>query len=154
MSNFKTPIIECDPIITPELFAIQTANSDAIVVIGFATGQVPERLRTIVKQRVDEGVPVFLLKNNPGRDNGVIDPLKEIGRPLVETGIIPLEHINVNRLEELMTVIQAELAKGKSGQELGQVVREKYIYGPDEQKPIPEWKIPGRLQRMRSRTKF
>lgn len=150
----KTPIIQCDPIITPEVFNIQTAGSDAIVVVGFATGQVPERLLTVIKARVDEGIPVFLLKDNFGRDHGVLDPLREIGRPLVETGIIPLEHINVNGLVELIAAIQEEAGAGKTGAELGEAIQQRYTYGSNEAKPIPEWEIPGRLEAMRKRTKF
>ena len=68
----KISVVEATPTLSPEQFDMVTKNTDAIVFIVYATGTSPEILNNIIKQKIEENVPVFLVSKNPGDNHGII----------------------------------------------------------------------------------
>lgn len=135
----KTLTIEITPIMTPEQLEMLTNGLDAVVLKVYATGTSPESLNEVIKKRTKEGIPIFLVSNNPGDNHGILKITYDTQKKSNEAGAIPLEKVNVNNLDVIYSSLQSEFAKGKRGAELGEAIREKFAYNESEPKPIPAW---------------
>lgn len=144
----KIPQVEVTPFTTPEQFEMLTDNSDAIIMIVFATGTSPERLNDVIKKRTSEGTPVFFVSKNPGDNHGILKITYGTQEKAKEAGAISLEKVNVNNLDLIISAIQVEFKKGKRGTELGEIIREKFSYKRDEPRPIAAWEDPAKIDEM------
>ena len=138
-------LIQVTPFTTPEQLEEFTEDMDVMVLIVFATGTSPTRLNDVIKKRTGEGIPVLLVSNNPGDKHGIMKITYEVQSLSLEAGAIPLEKVNINNLEEIQETIQVEFAKGKKGTELGEAIRERFAYKEGEQKSLPDWEIPEKI---------
>jgi hypothetical protein len=142
---------------SPDIFRMSTEGVDAIVIISFATGTVPQVLAPAIRDRVEAGVPVFLLSDNAGDKHGILKIAYGVQAVIAEAGAISLEKVNINNLEEVVAAIDQELSQGYKGKELGEIINKKYKYGADEQKPLAEWETPegikGQQERLAALTK-
>ena len=120
-------IVRATPLLTLEQMEAMTKNVEAIVIITFATGTVPDRLGPIVQAKVEAGVPVFLVSNNPGDDVGILRDKYLPQANFRDAGAIRIESVNINRIEEVFAAIQEEAAKGKRGGQLGAAVEQRFL---------------------------
>ena len=146
----KISVIEATPTLSPEQFDMVAKNADAIVFIVYATGTSPEILNNVIKQKTEEDIPVFLVSKNPGDDHGIIKIIYDTQVKSLEAGVIPLQKVNVNNIDEICIAIQKEFSKGKKGNELGQIIKEKFSYKEGEKIPIPGWNNPIEIEKQKN----
>lgn len=125
------PLINCatikaEPSLTPELFEAMTNGAESIVITAFASGTVPERIIPIIKSRVDSGVPVFLVSNNPADSHGIERLKYQPQVNVAEAGATALKNVNANNIADVLKAIQEETAQGKKGSELGKAIGERF----------------------------
>lgn len=138
----KVSQIFINPGMTPNQLEEFTANSNAVVLIVYATGASPESLNEVIKNRTDEGIPVFLVSNNPGDNHGILKITYGTQEKSKNSGAFALEKVNVNNLEVINAVIEQKYKEGKRGAELGRAVQEEFLYKDNESRPIPSWEDP------------
>lgn len=133
--RYDIPVISCFPGLMPEKVAENTENAGAVILISFATGTTPTNLDPVIAKRTREGIPIFLLSDNKKEDHGI--PRSNYGtqKDSAKAGAIALQKVNVNNLSEVMEAIKEELAAGKKGAELGEAIKQRFAYGPDEKLP-------------------
>ncbi|MFA6585693.1 MAG: hypothetical protein WCS86_00845 [Candidatus Paceibacterota bacterium] len=149
----KVLLVTATPIITPEQFDLLTEGQDAIVFLVFATGTSPERLNNIIKKRTQEGTPIFLVSNNPGDNHGIIKITYDVQVESSKAGAIPLEKVNVNNLEEIISEIKKQFLTGKKGIELAHAVQNVFSYKEGEEKPVPGWENPNEVKKQKDLTR-
>ncbi|MFH1536555.1 MAG: hypothetical protein ABID45_01045 [Patescibacteria group bacterium] len=144
MGKINVPIIKCDPSNDAETILALAKGADALIMEAFGTGQTPLDLADAFKEIIEGGTPIFTLKEGGGTEHGIVKRDDwELNPAAVKVGVIPIEKINYNNWRELFDAISEEIEAGKTGTELGEAIRERFSYGPDETKPIPEWGKPG-----------
>lgn len=137
----KTAIVDSTPLLTPEQFEAFTTNTDAIVLLTYATGTTPERLNGVIKAKVDSGIPLFLLSKNPGDEAGIVRVVYDTLAKAIEAGAIPLEKVNSNDGAVVLATIQNFYDQGLRGEALGVAVQQRFAYQEGEEKPKAEWEI-------------
>ncbi|MFH0820373.1 MAG: hypothetical protein V1908_01220 [Candidatus Peregrinibacteria bacterium] len=149
---YDTTVISVGPGITAGLLEHCTAVAKAVILVTYASGTTPGCLNPVIRARVLAGVPVFLVANNPKNDNGIINSRRYATQvSALEAGAIPIEKVNVNRIEDVLSAIQDGLDAGQTGMELGETVRVKFAYGPGEKVPLAEWETPEGLAALATR---
>lgn len=146
----KIALLRVAPGMSPEQLEEFTRNSDAVILVVYATGTSPESLNSAIKKRTEEGIPVFLVSNNPGDIYGIVKIIYEPQVKSKDAGAIPLEKVNINNIDTINAAIEEEFSKGKSGAELGEAIREKFAYREDESRPIPAWEDPVEINKQES----
>lgn len=139
----RVPSVMCTPLLTEGQFLKLTAEAKAIIVVAYASGAMPDRLAPAIKQRIQEGIPVMVLSNNPGDQAGIIKFDYAAGKEAYDAGAVPLEKVNINQQGEVMAAIIEALNQGLRGQALAEAIRQRYAYGEGETKPLAEWDRPG-----------
>jgi L-asparaginase/Glu-tRNA(Gln) amidotransferase subunit D len=130
----KISSIRATPGMPPNLFERATEGANAVIFIGFTTGTTPTNLNEIIKRRTDEGIPVFILSDNPRDSYGIINPRKyETQVEALEAGAIPLQAVNVNKITEVGQAIKKAFATGKRGGELAKVIKEQFSLPSDSE---------------------
>lgn len=142
-SDPRVPAIECDPLLKADEFLARTEHAEAIIVVAFASGAMPDRLVPAIRQRIQEGIPVFVLSNNPGENHGPLRVIYAAGSGAYEAGAVRLEKVNVNHHREVKAAIHEALAKGLRGQALAREIGQLYTYQDGETLPVAEWDRPG-----------
>lgn len=135
----NTCVIQATPVLTAEQLDSFTNGADAVVLIAFATGTVPQRLIPVIESRVNSGVPVFLLSSNYGDSHGILKIAYEPQVKAAAVGAVALEKVNVNNIEEVVQAIKEEFSSGKKGNDLANTIERRFKYGDNEEKPKPEW---------------
>lgn len=141
-SDPRVPALMCDPFLTADYFLKKTEHAQAIVVVAFATGAMPDRLVPAIQQRLQQGIPVFVLSNNPGDSHGILRVKYAAGSGAYEAGAIGLQKVNVNQHQEVKAAISEALERGLSGQELAREIEQRYAYQEGEELPLAEWDDP------------
>lgn len=132
-------VIQCTPFLTPEQFFALSEGMEAIVVITFATGTVPDRIVPAIKRRIEEGIAVVALTNNPGNDHGMLRITYDAGSEAYESGMVGLQKVNVNHVQEVLKALSTGIKEGLRGADLANAMQEKYAYREEEEKPRAEW---------------
>ena len=141
-SNSKVATLVCSPGLTEDQFLSWTDGAKAIIVVAYATGTMPDRLVPAIQRRIQEGIPVFVLSDNPGDQHGIVKIMYAAGKGAYDAGAVPLEKVNVNQQAEVFVAITEALNRGLSGQALADAIRDRYAYHQGETKPIAEWDDP------------
>lgn len=145
-------IIRLNPTVTPERLDLATQDAEAVVLVVFASGALPDCLTPVIQRKISLGVPVFLLSNNPGDNHGILHPGRyAAGIGALEAGAIPLEKVNVNQAVDVEHAISQALDAGMKGAELAAHIQKQFAYGPDEEKPKAEWETPEGIAAQRER---
>ncbi len=139
MPRADISVVRATPVLTVEQFESFTTRCDAIVLIAFATGTAPQSLISAAKEKINSGIPIFLLSDNSGDDHGILKMTYENQFKWAEVGAISLEKVNVNNVSEVVNAINEEFTSGKRGQELGAAIEQRFKYGEQEVKPKAEW---------------
>ena len=134
-------IIRIYPGITAEFFDSMTENEKAVVLIAYATGTVPGILAPVIQQRTKEGIPIFLVSNNPGDEHGIRSTIYAAQEVVEDAGAIPIRKVNVNNLQEVLDFIKETSAQGLMGSDLGQAVYDHFDYKDGEKPPLSEWEL-------------
>lgn len=142
-------VIYCSPGLKAAHMELCTAGVGAIVLIGFATGTTPDRLEPVIRKRVESGVPVIILSNNPADPAGPSRLKYKAGQVNLKAGAIVLQKVNINHLEEVLAVLRESLSKGVRGAELIQLMKDRYFYQEGEVPPPPEWETEEGISYMR-----
>ena len=132
-------VLRCTPSLTPEQLSNHTEGMDVVVLIAFATGTTPDRLAPIIKKRIEEGVPVILLTDNPADPAGPSRLAYSAGQSALEAGAILLQKANVNHTEEVIKTVQEAFREGLCGTELSEHIQEIYSYQEGEKAPSSDW---------------
>lgn len=141
-SDPKVPTLMCDPFIKADDFLARTERAEAIIVVAFATGAMPDRLVPAIQQRIQQGIPVFVLSDNPGNNHGILRVIYDAGSGAYKAGAIGLQKINVNQYRELKAIILEALGKGLKGKDLEREIEQRYAYQQGEKKPLAQWEDP------------
>lgn len=141
-SDSRVPTLMCTPFLEAEEFLERTQSAQAIIVVAFATGAMPDRLVPAMQQRLQEGVPIFVLSDNAGNDHGILKITYAAGIGAYKAGAIPLEKANVNNHQEVKAAILEALDQGIKGQELTRTIKEKFSYQKGETRPVAQWDNP------------
>jgi L-asparaginase/Glu-tRNA(Gln) amidotransferase subunit D len=72
----KISVMAVNPGLTAENLDAVTKGVDAVLLIAYATGAVPEILNKVIKKRTDEKIPVFIVSSNYGAPHGILDTRK------------------------------------------------------------------------------
>jgi len=145
-SDKSTPFLMCDPFIEADDFLSRTKHAKAIIVVAFASGAMPDRLVPAIKQRIEQGIPVFVLSNNPRDDSGILSVKYEAGSGAYYAGAIGLQKVNVKNHLEVKDTIRRALKKGLTGQELAKEIEQSYAYKEGEELPVNEWDDPNYVE--------
>lgn len=132
----------CDPFLNAGEFLARTEQSQAIIFVAFASGALPDRLVPAMQQRMNEGIPIFVLSNNPGDKHGILAIHYDAGSRAYKSGAVALQKINVNHHEELKRVIADCLAEGLSGPALTKEIEQRYAFKEGEPLPLAQWDDP------------
>jgi L-asparaginase/Glu-tRNA(Gln) amidotransferase subunit D len=123
----KIGVVDSTPFLTPQYFDLMTKGVDAVIILAFASGTVPNALDETIKEKIDSNVPVFLVSKNPGDRHGIRNPKKY--KSLIKTlkaGAIALQTVNINDVVQVGQAIQKAFATGKRGAELGKVIKDQF----------------------------
>lgn len=134
-------IINAFPGLNPETLEVAAKNCSALLLIGHANGAIGQYLDNTVKKLVDAGKAVFVLSDNPGTNHGIVRYTDQPQITLREAGVIMLETVNVNNVQEVSVAIQNAIKEGLRGTQLAEFIRLKYSYAKDE-KPISQLGTP------------
>lgn len=139
----EVPAFYCDPFLMPDEFLARSEGAQAILVASFATGTIPDRLVPAMQQRLSEGVPIFVVSNNPGENFGITKITYAAGEEAYKSGAIALQKVNINHHREVKATILVEaLGRGLRGQELAREIEQRYAFQEGEAKPVAEWDQP------------
>lgn len=154
-AKYNIPVITITPFLESEEAEKQAKSADAVILITYASGATPERLKEFVEKMVKIDVPVFLVSSNIADDHGILNINKyETGAKIAEAGATAIEKINAKDVLELMKVIQRYLSEGLKGAALAEKVKNEFSYKPGEQKPLAEWDTPEGIAHMRESTRW
>lgn len=129
-----TPALIGNLDLTAQFFdAIEAEGSKALIVTGYATGTTPGALNPFITRTVERGVPVFVLSDNAGEDQGPQKIKYTAQQEAVDAGATILRDVNVNAGEEVAYAIQDAIDEGKTGEDLAQALIA--IYGTPAQEP-------------------
>lgn len=142
-------VVTATATITPEQFDMFFEKQDAVVFVVFATGTSPERLNDVIRKRTKEGIPIFLVSNNPGDNHGIMKITYDVQAESLKAGATPLEKVNVNNLQEIIFEIKKQFSAGKKGTELAQAIQKTFSYKEGDKKPIPAWENPVEIKKQR-----
>ena len=132
----EVPIITATPVLKEKQFSEIDSSVDAIIFITYASGTTPGWVNGAVQEKVNAGIPVFLVSNNPADNHGILNSTRyanQVGSN--KAGALALEKVNINSLQEIQDVITQEYQSGKRGGELGEAVYNIFKYKEDEIKP-------------------
>ncbi len=122
-----TPILNSNLELTRQIFdAFAKTDLKALVLVGYGTGTTPDALNPFILETTQRNVPVFILSSNYGDDHGVRKIKYEPQAKAAESGAIHLRDVNVRNLEEVINTIQGEIDKGIDGQNLAELISQKY----------------------------
>ena len=138
----RVSIVYAAPGLPEGAFDQATKDTNAVIFVVFATGTSPEYLNGVIAQRVAEGIPVFLVSNNPGDTHGILRITYGVQEASAKAGATSLQKVNVNNLEEIQKAIEDAFKEGKKGTALAEAIFEKFAYKEGEQKPVPSWENP------------
>lgn len=116
-SDPRVPAFMCDPFLGADDFLARTQHAQAVLVVAFATGALPDRLVPAIQQRISEGIPVLVLSNNPGDSCGILGVKYDAGSGAYNAGAVGLQKVNVNQHREVKTAILEALSRGLTGAE-------------------------------------
>ena len=137
------PAFYCDPFLMPDEFLTRSEGAQAILVASFATGAMPDRLVPAMQQRLSEGVPIFVISNNPGENFGIMKVIYAAGEGAYKSGAIGLQKVNINSHREVKAAILEALGRGLRGQELVREIEQRYAFQEGEARPVAQWDQPG-----------
>ncbi len=137
--EYPIPVIRCTPALTRDQFLALSEDVEAVVVIAFATGTVPDWIVSAIKKRIDEGVAVVALTGNPGDKHGLLRIAYDAGGEAYKSGMVGLQKVNVNHLQEVVEALTSALKDGLKGADLAKEMKERYAYREGEEKPHPKW---------------
>ncbi len=143
------PTIMSLPYLTAKEFDERTLRAKAIILIGYATGTTPDRLLSIIKKRVENGVPVIILADNHGDIHGIPQLKYAAGSGALEVGAVLLQKINVRYAKMLKEDILKALDEGKQGTDLASYIEKMFAYKEGEIPPPPDWEVPERVNEQR-----
>ena len=135
----ETAIYTATPASTPEQLLLATRSASVVIIITYASGTLPERLNPAIETMTKSGKPVFLLSNNKRDNHGIVRIAYVPQVSAAQSGAIALEKVNINNIEEVLAAIQEESQKGKSGQPLGEAIKQRFAYQKGEGRPKAEW---------------
>ena len=151
-SDPRVSALMCTPLLTNEQFLRLTADVEAIVLVAYASGAMPDRLVPAIQQRIQEGTPIFVLSDNPGDQDGIVRIRYAAGKGAYDAGAVPLEKVNVNQQQEVVAAIVAALNKGLRGPALAEEIKRLYAYSKDETRPAAQLDDSAYLASFRERT--
>ncbi len=137
--GYLISVIRCAPALTRDQFLALSKDMKAIIVITFATGTVPDRIVPAIKRRIKEGVAVVALTGNPGDEHGLLRIAYDAGSEAYKSGMVGLQKVNVNHVQEVLKALSAGIKEGLSGTDLANAMGEQYAYKEEEEKPRAEW---------------
>ena len=143
-------VVICHPGKTPEMLEHETAHCDAIILITFATGTIPDKLVPSIHERMAEGVAFIGLSDNPHRNYG---PKRLTYAAGLSSGVPVLQKVNVNGLEEVHKQILDAYAQGLRGKDLEAHIKDTYAYKEHEAPPPDDWEIAEQVAIQRSITR-
>ena len=136
------PTLMCDPFINSADFLAKTEQAPAILLVAFATGAMPDRLVPAIQQRLQQGIPVFVLSNNPADPSGIMRVIYAAGSGAYKAGAVGLQKVNVKDHVEVKAAILVALASGLRGQALSGEIEQRFAYQEGEEVPLAEWDRP------------
>lgn len=151
-SDSRVVPLMCEPGLNEDHFLRLTDGAKAIIFVTYASGAMPDRLVPAIQQRIQEGIPVFVLSDNRGDQHGILKIKYTAGKGAYDAGAVPLENVNVNHQAEVFAAITEALNKGLSGQALAEEIRQRYAFHEGETKPVAEWDRPGYIPPHQRRT--
>lgn len=129
----------CYPGFTPEKLDNSTQGEKCIVIIGYASGIVPNDFAPVVEKRIKEGAAVFIISNNRGDEHGATAVKYDAGQAVLEAGAVLLQKANIRHLDQVLDEIRQAQSMGLSGVELAKYMQTIFCYGKDEDIPLAEW---------------
>ena len=146
IQSTNTPLLMCRPTLTPGVFALRTQYAKTVTFVVYATGTSPKWLAPIIKQLIDNDVPVFLVADCPGDETGIVNPRKYgAALPAIEAGATVIQKVNV-RDARIVKEAAKDWSEELSGKELAQYIGQMFAYQEGEEKPIPEWETHDGIQ--------
>ncbi len=142
------PVIMCRPTLTAGILALRTQYAKAVVLVNYATGTTPVWLAPVIKQLVDNNVPVFLVPDCPGDEAGMISVKYAACIPALEAGATPIEKVNVKEIDLVKEAVR-DHGERLSGRELADYIHQMFAYQEGEEPPKPEWERPEAVERYR-----
>ncbi|HVT01351.1 MAG TPA: hypothetical protein VHE53_03925 [Patescibacteria group bacterium] len=122
-----TPVLGSNQELTRGIFdQIKASGIKALILTGYATGTVPDKLNPFIKETVERGVPVFVLSTNPADAKGPQRIKYESQEKVLEAGAKILSGVNVNNEEEVAKAVQEAIGEGKTGEELSQAITDRF----------------------------
>ena len=137
--EYPVPVTRCTPALTKDRFLVMSEEAEAVVVITFATGTVPDRIVPAIQKRIDEGVAVVALSDNLGDSRGILRVTYEAGSGVYESGMVGLQKANVHHVQEVLEALSTGIKEGLRGTDLANAMEERYAYKEGEEKPRAEW---------------
>ncbi len=152
--NYKIPIIKVTPNLKGKTFLSATEGSDAVMLVVSASGAVGKRFGESVQERIDTGIPVFLVSDNKADNHGILNPRKYGStESVLDAGAMAVEKYNVNDFSLIMKTVEDLLDSGLRGKELSKAVSNKFSYQEGEEKPKEDWNTEEGVAEMRALTR-
>jgi L-asparaginase/Glu-tRNA(Gln) amidotransferase subunit D len=126
-------MVVCNPTIRPEGLDEATDGAEVLIFVAYATGALPDALVPVLKKRIEEGIPVVVLSNNPGDKHGITRIKYAAGIGAYEAGALPLQTVNINDIGLVHKTISEALDRGIKGQALIDYLKELFFYKKGEE---------------------
>lgn len=143
----KVCIINIFPGMKPEYLEANAQDLQAVILIGFATGCTPEYINPAISALTKKGVVCFLVSDNVKDNHGIYGLKYHSHESAIKAGIIPIQRVNINGIEELYNEVQKAIDEGKQGKELALTIFEEFSYKETDEFPHPD--IRDRSRRLR-----
>lgn len=148
--TFEFPVLKSRPTMTAGIFMLRTKFAKAVVLVNYACGTTPAWLSDPIKELVDNGVPVFLVSDNPGDPAGILNVRRYgAGEGAADAGAKPIEKVNVREVDLVKQAVRDYYEEGYRGKGLAEVVYKMFAYQEGEEKPLAEWDDPAALEKYR-----
>ena len=137
-------ILEITPALNQKILeSVQDSSPDALILITHASGAIPAWIAEPVKKLVENGIPTFIVSNNPADSHGILkEDLYATSVPVLEAGAVTIQKTNINGLNEIKSYISEKIDEGLRGVDLSQDVKHHFSYKPGEEVPTPDWNQP------------
>lgn len=126
-------VVVCNPSIRPEWLDVATKGGEVLIFVAYATGALPDALVPVLEKRIEEGVPVVILSNNPSDKHGITRVKYAAGSGAYKAGALPLQTVNINDVNLVHRTISEALDRGIEGQALTDHLKELFFYKEGEE---------------------